>query len=299
MEIRKLKLEEFYELRNFLEEVFTKHNKRKSDFAKAFPRIFGEENEYATQSHYGAFEDGKLIGTAAMYPLDYVVGDQHIKLIANGNVAVHEDYRGRGVMSALLTKINDECDKCGDICYLHGDAVRYGHYGYFGGETSYILTFEPKDGSGFDFRPMCDGDVSKLQKISEGRVDYIKRNANDFIPALRSGHRKAISVFDKSNNLVGYISFNEDQKHVEEFAFDGEIEQDVFIALAKNVSAPVNALVSGYDYKTVKRLEGCGAKAEQIKETSTLFRIINPERMKEIARNLDLDENTLFAPYLT
>lgn len=32
--------------------------------------------------------DGRLVGTAAMYPIDYVVGGVHIRLIGNGNVAV-------------------------------------------------------------------------------------------------------------------------------------------------------------------------------------------------------------------
>lgn len=299
MEVRKLKPDEFYDLRDLLEDVFTKHNNRKSDFAKAFPRIFGSKNEYATKSHYGAFTDGKLVGTAAMYPLDYVVGGEHIRLIANGNVAVDENYRGCGVMSALLAKINEECDKCADICYLHGDAVRYGRYGYYGGEIKYNLTFEPGDTQEFTFRPMEDTDVPALQKMSEKRTDFIKRQRDEFIPALKSGRREALSVFDKNRNLVGYISFNEGMCHVEEFAFNGEIEVEVFGALAKTVSASVSVLISGYDKKTAKRLEKSGVKAELIKDTSTLFRVINPQRMKDVARLLDLDQNTLFAPYLT
>lgn len=299
MEIRKLKPDEFYDLRNLLEDVFTKHNKRKSDFAKAFPRIFANENKYATQSHYGAFTDGRLVGTAAMYPLDYVVGGEHIKLIANGNVAVDENYRGCGVMSALLGKINDECDKCADICYLHGDAVRYGRYGYLGGEIKYNLTFEPDDTQEFTFQPMKDMDVPTLQKLSENRTDFIKRSGDEFIAALKSGRREALSVFDKNRNLVGYISFNDGICHVEEFAFDGEIEIAVFGALAKLMSSSVNVLISGYDKKTADRLEKSGVKTELIKDTSTLFRVINPQRIKDVARALDLDENTLFAPYLT
>ena len=144
MEIRRLKENEFYELRELLDTVFTGKYNKETRFIKLFPRLFTEPNKYVTDSHFGAFEDGKLIGTAAMYPLNYVVGGEHLRLIANGNVAVHGDYRGKGVMSALLNKINDECDKVADLCYLHGDPTRYGRFGYFGGGIQYKMTFQPK-----------------------------------------------------------------------------------------------------------------------------------------------------------
>lgn len=299
MEVRKIKKDEFYELRDLLTTVFTKRNERETDFEMLFPRIFGKSNEYAVNSHYGVFEDGKLIGTAAMYPLDYVVGGEHIKLIANGNVAVHEDYRGKGVMSEILKKINEECDKCADICYLHGNPVRYGRFGYFAGETEYLLVFEPKTTSEYRFRQMQVADVPSLQKFSESKIEYVKRKQCDFIPALKSGYREAISVFNSKDELVGYMSFDSEKKHVEEFAFDDKIEHEVFQAFAQSIASPVEVLVSGYDYRMFESLKKYATVITKEKEEPTLFRIINPKRLQEIARKLGLDEKTLYAPYLT
>jgi hypothetical protein len=50
MEIRKLKPNEFYALRELLDEVFTRSNKRETIFTKEFPRIFGKRN-LRTVSH--------------------------------------------------------------------------------------------------------------------------------------------------------------------------------------------------------------------------------------------------------
>lgn len=299
MEVRKLTIDEFYELRDLLTTVFTKRNERETDFEKLFPRIFGTINDYAVESHYGVFDEGKLIGTAAMYPLDYVVGGEHIKLIANGNVVVHEDYRGRGVMSAILEKINEECDKCADICYLHGNPVRYGRYGYFAGETEYLLVFESKAASEYKFRQMQDEDVPTLQKLSESKTEYVRRKQCDFMPALKSGYREAISVFNSKDELVGYMSFDKCQNHVEEFAFAGEIEHEVFKAFANSISQSIEVLISGYDKKSYERLKKYATEITKEKEEPTLFRIINPKRLRDIARKLGLDEKTLFAPYLT
>ena len=48
MEIRYLKIEDFYELRNLLDGVFSRKYDRETSFEKLFPRFFTEPNEYST-----------------------------------------------------------------------------------------------------------------------------------------------------------------------------------------------------------------------------------------------------------
>ena len=219
MEIRFLNEDEFFVLRELLDGVFSRHRGREAHFDKAFPRLFATPNEYVTSSHLGAFDGDRLIGTAALYKLDYVVGTEHIKLIGNGNVAVHEDYRGQGVMSKLLDAVNDECDKIGDVGYLHGKPERYGRWGYIGNGIQYELTFEPTDDN-YEFVTMTDSHVDFCRELSHKKVDYILRKREDFEPSLRSGGREAVSVI-KNGNLVGFVSLNRDNAFVEESAFDG------------------------------------------------------------------------------
>lgn len=296
MEIRIVAPHEFHELRDLLTGVFSRSNGHETDFSRLFPRIFAAPNTYATSSHIGAFEDGKLIGTAAMYPLDYVIGSRHIRLMGNGNVAVHEDYRNRGVMSAILREINAACDRAGDLGYLHGNPVRYGRVGYVGCGTEYLLTFQPEGQAVYQFTPMSPADVPLQQARSERRCDYIKRRPEDFILALRSGYREAITVRDEHGASVGYLSLNRTTGAVEEFAFDDARETEVFQALARHLGKPVCARLSGYDIATLAR---CRDHARVQIGQPALFRIIDPAPLRAAARELGLPEDTLYAPYLT
>lgn len=296
MEIRRIKIDEFYALRDLLDSVFTVKNNKETFFIKTFPRFFTNPNTYATDGHLGAFEGDKLIGTAAMYPLDYVVGGEHLRLIANGNVAVHPDYRGRGVMSALLKAINTECDKRADLCYLHGDPVRYERFGYFSGGIQYNAIFKPGNSNGYKFLPMTKEHVAFNLTLWENKSDYIVRNQSDFIPAVRTGYREAVSVFDQNNILVGYISLSREDGYVAEFGISDEKEAEVFSALSRVLGRNVNVLISGYDIKTLDRI----SPFAKIKESEpALFRIIHPERIREVARNAGIDEGVFYAPYLT
>lgn len=297
MEIRTLEPHEFYELRDLLDGVFSRSNGRETDFSKLFPRLFSAPNAYVTASHLGAFENGKLIGTAAMYPLDYVIGTQHIRLIGNGNVAVHEDYRNQGVMTAILHEINRICDEIGDMGYLHGDPVRYGRVGYVGGGIEYLLTFQPGACEKYHFRPMTPEEVPVQQARSERRCDYIKRRPEDFILSLRSGSREAVSVFRGDGTSVGFLSLHRSTGAVEEFALDGAQEPAVFSALAQELGRPVRVRLSGYDVQSLQRCREHTATVEI--GQPALFRVINPEPLRRAAQELGLPENVLYAPYLT
>ena len=299
MEIKKLETSHFYELRDLLDGVFSRKYGRQTRFEKLFPRFFSEPNEYVTSSHLGAFEDGRLIGTAAMYPLDYVVGDVHVRLIGNGNVAVHEDFRGKGVMTAILHQINDACDVTGDLGYLHGDPVRYGRVGYVGGGREFLLVFRPGKKTEYTFRPACTEDAPILLALSHSRCDYIVRTEKDIIPALRSGCREAFSVCRKNGELIGYISLKVaegEMPHVEEFAFAEECQREVFLSLAATLGQAVRVRLSGYDVNTLKK---CESDASVTVSEPALFRIINADPLERAALSLGLEKNVLYAPYLT
>lgn len=296
MEIRRLKKDEFYELRELLDGVFGRRDNTGPRFAGLFPRFFSEPNDYVTSSHLGAFDGDRLIGTAGIYKLDYVVGGEHIKLIGNGNIAVHEDYQGQGVMSRLNDAVNMECDKIADVGYLHGKPERYGRWGYIGNGIQYELIFNPTELNGYEFVKFDDSHVDFCRELSQKKVDYLIRKREDFEPALRSGNREAIAV-TKNGIVKGFISLRREWGFVEEFGFDGEIEAEVFGALGCALGRTVKVRFSGYDLKSVKRLE---AVATEVKTSQpALFRIINEDRMKEAAKKLGLDESVIYAPYLT
>ena len=298
MEIERLKPEHFYELRDLLDGVFSRSYGKKTEFAVLFPRLFGEPNEYCTSSHLGAFDCGRLIGTAAMYPLDYVVGGVHVRLIGNGNVAVHEDYRGQGVMSSLLQRINEECDKCGDAGYLHGKIERYARFGYYPGGIQYQCAVSPtgKEESGeYEFILMRVEDTAKNMEIYSRRPDYIVRRQEDFIPALRSQGREPVTVF-RNGEQIGYISLDRDKAAVEEFALVKGTEVPVFIAAANELGREVTVRLSGYETSALERLKD---HAEVRQSQPAQFRVIDPGPFKAGAEALGLDGSVMYAPYLT
>lgn len=296
MEIRTLIPDEFYTLRELLDGCFSRSYGRETSFALLFPRLFSAPNEYVTSSHFGAFENGRLIGTAAMYPLDYVVGGVPIRLLGNGNVAVHEDLRNRGVMTALLHAVNDAADACGDLGYLHGNPVRYGRVGYFGGGIEYLLTFSPDEKPQYTFVPMGVGEDERYNILHETKCDYIKRQVQDVIPALHSGNREAISVLRQDGTWIGGLSLDRDHGLVEEFGFVGAYETEVFPALAHMLGKEVCVRLSGYDIRTLHR---CEDHAKVKTAQPALFRVIQPKPLQEAALALGLDKDVLYAPYLT
>jgi len=125
--------------------------------------------------------------------------------------------------------------------------------------------------------------------------DYLLRAEKDFIPALRSQSREPISIF-KNGTMVGYLSLARSSGALEEFAIGNEDEVNAFRALAKELAKPVTVRLSGYDVKTLARVkDACTVKQSEPAQ----FRIINAEPLKAGARALGLDENVIYAPYLT
>lgn len=296
MEIRYLEPQHFYALRDLLDGCFSRSYGRETSFARLFPRLFAFPNTYVTSSHLGAFVDGRLVGTAAIYPLDYVIGGEHIRLLGNGNIAVLEEYRNRGIMTALLHAVNDAADLCGDLGYLHGNPVRYGRVGYIGGGIEYLLTFHPIEKTAYRFIPMQPEDAVTYNMMYETKCDYIRRQTSDVIPALQSGAREAISVLRPDGTMIGGLSLDRTKGQVEEFAFSGAYEKEVFPALAHALGRDVCVRLSGYDGKTLQRLQ---AHADVKTGQPALFRRIRKERLEEAALALGLDRDVLYAPYLT
>lgn len=306
MEIRYLAPQDFYALRDLLDGCFSRSYGRETSFQLLFPRLFSSPNSYVTSSHLGAFVDGQLVGTAAIYPLEYVVGGVPIRLLANGNIAVLEAYRNRGIMTALLHAVNDIADVHGDLGYLHGNPIRYGRVGYIGGGIEYLLTFQPRAQAAYQFVPMRPTDAAIYNAMYETKCDYVKRQTSDVILALQSGNREAISVLRQDGTMIGGLSLDRAHGQVEEFAFAracnaraydaGAYEKEVFPALAQVLGRAVCVRLSGYDVQTLQCLqEHATVKTGQ----PALFRMIQKQKLEEAALALGLPRDVLYAPYLT
>ena len=104
MEIRQLKLDDFYQLRDLLDGVFSRKYGRETRFAPEFPRLFAEPNEHCTSSHWGAFDGDTLCGVLGSK------GTNHICLFFT-----HKDYMGKGVGKQLFAHFLSKADKTKSI----------------------------------------------------------------------------------------------------------------------------------------------------------------------------------------
>lgn len=221
MEVTRLKSADCKELAAFLDKVFTEQNGVQMDFLNTFPRIFRENDENMSW-YYAVKENGKIIGTAASHPLFYRVGDEVLKISGGGNVAVSPEHRGRGIMQALLHRINEDLGEF-DLACLHGDRKRYRTFGFERCGTEYLCYFTASmlsiegcraDVTLADLRehPAC---VAPAMAVGKAQISGYERSAADFITALSSRGQAPLAVL-REGTVIGYAAVDRD-------AYIGEI----------------------------------------------------------------------------
>lgn len=211
MEVVRLKAGDRDELVAFLDRVFTLQNGHPMDFANLFPRIFKDTDENMGW-YYAVKEDGRIVGTAASHPLTYNVTGTLLKVSAGGNVAVDPACRNRGMMQALLHKINEDLvAEDFDLAYLHGDRKRYRTFGFERCGIEYLVYFTPsmlqKEG--------CVADVELEELTDFGMAHAIDcmqwsgfcREEADMESVLKASGRKALGIY-REGGLIGFVSLD-------------------------------------------------------------------------------------------
>lgn len=242
---------------SLLNSTFSAANERFEDFQNTFPRIFSANAEKTISQHVGAFENGKLIGISAAYILNYHIGNDTLRICANGNIAVSRSARGKGVMSAMFEKIaNDTSDKC-DISYLHGKKARYRLFGYEECGAQYNISFTRhmlKDTAfvQYTFSDMRSNSyeqyTDELMAIYESKFDYIERAKDELVPALTSCGRIPICIFDEQGKICGYISYDSQNESIEEFGFKNYLDADKILKSFMNlIQTDISVRVCEYD----------------------------------------------------
>jgi len=243
MHVERLKAKDCKELTAFLDEVFTLQNGHQMDFANMFPRIFVESDE-AMHWYYAVKEDGKIIGTAASHPLTYRVGTETLKVSGGGNVAVSPAHRNRGIMQALLHRINEDLKAEGfDLACLHGDRKRYRTFGFERCGIEYLMYFSPsmlaleKCEAVFTLSDLAQEPPQVLEKalaIANRQTSGYVRTDADFLPALHAHSSQSLVLKDSNQQVVGYLSLDVDGAYIAEL---GLRDADAFSGMLASVSA--------------------------------------------------------------
>lgn len=219
MEVVRLKKGDCKELVAFLDQVFTLQNGHQMDFAGAYPRIFQEKN---MDWYYAVKENGKIVGTAASHPLTYRVGGETLRISAGGNVAVSPDCRNRGIMQALLHRINEDLGEF-DLAYLHGDRKRYRTFGFEKCGIEYLVYFTPsmlkKEGCTADvtLRNLQKEDVPAALAIGKSQYSGLIWTEEEFLLAQIAHKNHPLGIF-REEKLVGYVSLDVPGAYLAELA---------------------------------------------------------------------------------
>lgn len=225
MEVIRLKAGDRDELVAFLDRVFTLQNGHPMDFANIFPRIFKDTDENM-RWYYAVKEDGRIIGTAASHPLTYNVAGNLLKISAGGNVAVDPACRNRGIMQAMLHKINEDLiAEDFDLAYLHGDRKRYRTFGFERCGIEYLVYFSPtmlqKEGCAPNVELQELTDFGMAHAIGRMQWSGFCREEEDMLPALTASGRKALGIY-REGDLTGYLSLDVGGAYIAELCLQDE-----------------------------------------------------------------------------
>ncbi len=112
------------------------------DIAGGRPFLFGDER---ISNHFVYEVDGRLWGVVGAYPYDVKFGGVRFRMAGIGQVICLPEYRGQGVMTALLKQAIASLEADGyDAAWLVGDRRRYGHFGWAPGGRALAFTIDPR-----------------------------------------------------------------------------------------------------------------------------------------------------------
>jgi len=176
------------------------------------------------EKHYIASVDGKIVGTIGAYAFDWLVSDGElvipIEAFGIGQVCTQKEFRGQGVMSALMKHAINEMTNAGKmISFLTGDRFRYQHFGYDpGGNTAKFALHRDRleKSVGFvnvDSKAARAADWRELDSLYETLPSFIKRNELAWERHL--GRYNFTFFIGEYKGKTGYICVKDENECVE------------------------------------------------------------------------------------
>lgn len=184
----------------------------RSYFSALQPKLYRDCD--AMPPHLLAFDGERLAGLAALRIHPVRMGSQEIRMGGIGTVGVAREYRGRGIMTELMTRLNAGMEASGvTLGELGGSRSRYAHFGYSTGGYGVELQFErgdclPFSASDFAVEELPGdadpADVRLFLSLYNRTPVHADRTESDFLTVLRSGKRRPYRIL-QTGRTVGYL----------------------------------------------------------------------------------------------
>ncbi len=199
----------------FANDVFSSETE-KTDFSSLLPKLYrnGSDTE---QYHYLAKENGRIVAAVLSYPLEAVIAGRKFSVRPIGTVSVHRDYRGRGLMQALIARALEDMEREGvAFTLLSGQRQRYEYFGYEPCMQRLSCTvtrdnlrhaFPGLPTGRVSLRPLAPGDTELLQaahRLQERRPFYVLRPGRRFYDICCSWNARPFAVL-KDGAFAGYL----------------------------------------------------------------------------------------------
>lgn len=292
LKVERLKANDYNELLDFYNLVFTKQNARLMDFTKELPAMWIRDDEYMRR-HFVIRENGKIVSSVGVYPMKtYIAGEEFI-FSTLGNVATHPDCEGRGYMKTLMSSaIGELAEIKADAARLGGLRQRYNRYGFesCGSEIHFSFTERNKKilcaevNDRLKFREVFQADEKALKFISslgkEGIwVDY----GSDFgyratFLALTAWNNRIFVAEDAFGNPVSYLCAFPDAGNLSRiFAKDEETLMQTVCSWQRFTGKTVEFTLAPWQVKEINTFypvcEGCYVNSP------SMFKIINWQKI--------------------
>ena len=137
--IRRAQMQDREELLRVVNSAFTRDEARPFDFLRILPHLF-EPGRIG--DHILCIENGRILGCVGLYPYEVRVCGVPFHAAGVGQVGTLKEARGHGVMTSLLAAACRDADAAGyEFCWLGGDRLRYGRFGWATGGLKMRFTF--------------------------------------------------------------------------------------------------------------------------------------------------------------
>ena len=271
LEIRRGKKEEFDQIIDFIDFVFSK-NSCPHDFLEMYPNLYRRTDE-SMNNLVNLWDDNEIVASVLVYPRTLCIGGKKLKVCGIGSVAAHPRYRGRGYMTKLLSYITSEMKADGTaLSNLGGRRTRYNHFGYEIGGNGYGIEFSWEaiktvlpdyEGSGYKFEKFGGENkalIGTLMEIYNSKPVHYDYDEDDFFLRLiiPSDGAYPLAVYS-DDGLLGYIAVSpgkdDDDLYVREICLkDDSLVADVLMTLAVSGKYYIGMRFSEYDFVNLKEV---------------------------------------------
>ncbi len=183
------------------------------NFAELVPALYSPTDSQM-KCNYAIRRGGRIAAIVGLFPIDWIVGADRLRLAGIGGVSVNPTYRGQGLMRLLMDAVMQEVRSGGyHAACLGGNRRRYAYWGFekAGVEASFLVTpnslvhtLDRRAGDGFRLDVAGEADAPDLRRWYESQLIRCGRSERSFGRHIRNWRRTPVVVRDERGSVVAY-----------------------------------------------------------------------------------------------